>query len=381
MDLRQFYRLDQTFGGWLCRAAGMVTSRPARVLPPSEWRKVAVAKYVGIGSLVLSVPLLQLLRRYCPQAELAMVTAQSLADWARMLPVDRVFAWDIGSLSSALRSFPRFLHSLRSWRPDAFLDLEFFSNTSALIAWLSRAPIRVGFHHAQSPRGRLLTHYLPVTPRHTSELFAGLLWSFGVAVEPLPSLLPLRYEPQRVRSELRSFPHPYIVVNPNAGELALQRRWMPERFRSLLEHLLTLFPSMHFIVIGSARERPYVASVLGDLSPHPRVHNLAGQLNADELCFVLERAVALITNDSGPMHVAAAMGTPCVALFGPETPAHYAPLGEHHRCLYKNLPCSPCLTPFDGKQFPCPFEVACLRAISVEEVVEAVTQVIRWGLR
>jgi len=206
MDLRQFYRLDQTFGGWLCRAAGMVTSRPARVLPPSEWRKVAVAKYVGIGSLVLSVPLLQLLRRYCPQAELAMVTAQSLADWARMLPVDRVFAWDIGSLSSALRSFPRFLHSLRSWRPDAFLDLEFFSNTSALIAWLSRAPIRVGFHHAQSPRGRLLTHYLPVTPRHTSELFAGLLWSFGVAVEPLPSLLPLRYEPQRVRSELRSSP-------------------------------------------------------------------------------------------------------------------------------------------------------------------------------
>jgi ADP-heptose:LPS heptosyltransferase len=116
--------------------------------------------------------------------------------------------------------------------------------------------------------------------------------------------------------------------------------------------------------------------VLGDLQGHPRVHDLAGNLSLIDLCFLLDNAVAVITNDSGPLHIAVAFGTPCVALFGPETPAHYGPMGEQHRVLYKALPCSPCLTPFDGKQFPCPFSVRCLREIRVDEFVEAATEVI-----
>lgn len=376
MRPERLYRLDQKLVGMLCQLVGLFVSRTERQPSPSEWRRIAVAKYMGMGSLVLATPLLQILRRSAPHAEIAAVTSASLAELARMLPFDKIFAWDIRSLTSALKTFPQFIASLRRWRPDAFFDLEFFVNTSALVAWLSGAPVRVGFHHAQSPRGKLLSHYLPVTPRHASELFASLAWSLGIPIEPLPSVCRLNYDFGRVRDEIRSLPKPYIVVNPNAGELALQRRWMPEGFHELLKRLLSAFPSFQLVVIGSRGERGHVMSVLSELATHPRICNLTGLLNLDELCFVLENATALVTNDSGPMHLAAALGTPCVALFGPETPDHYGPLGVGHRVLYKRLPCSPCLSPFDGKLFPCPFDVRCLRSISVDEVFEATAKLV-----
>ena len=376
MSPQSLYRLDKTLSGWLCWLAGILVRRSAPCPQPYEWKRIAVAKYMGMGSLVLATPLLQILRRQIPQAEIALVTATNLSELARMMPVDKVFTWDFRSVTSATKTFPSFILALRRWRPDVFFDLEFFVNTSALIAWFSGAPIRVGFHHAQSPRGRLLTHYLPVTPRHTTELFASLAWALGIDIEPLPPLWKMRYDPKRVRDEVRSLPKPFIVVNPNAGELALQRRWMPERFHELLRRLLKSFPSVHFVLIGSPTERTHVASVLKDLTTHPKIINLAGQLNLDELCFVLEHAIALITNDSGPMHIAAAMGTPSIALFGPETPEHYGPLGDRHQVLYKRLLCSPCLSPFDGKLFPCPFKVQCLRLISVDEVMKAVAETV-----
>ncbi len=376
MRLHRLYRVDQKFGGLICWLSGFFAHHPKVMPSPSEWQRIAIAKYIGMGSLVLATPMLRILRQQAPKAEIAIVTSSNLAELARMLLVDRVFVWDFRSLRTAVKTFPPFILSLRRWRPDVFFDLEFFTNTSALIAWFSGAPIRIGFHHAQSPRGRLLTHYLPLTPRHAAELFVGLAWAVGISVKSLSSLYRLNYDPQKVRDEIRSLPRPFVVVNPNAGELALQRRWMPERFRELLCRLLDSFPEMHFVFIGSRSERNYVASVLAELSGHSRVRNLAGQLNLDELCFVLEHAVAIITNDSGPMHLAAALRTPCVALFGPETPDHYGPMGEGHWAIYKPLPCSPCLTPFDGKMFPCPFEVRCLREISVDEVFEAVKKVI-----
>ncbi len=376
MKPQRIYWLDQNFGSFFCRLASLLTHRPKDVSNPSNWKRIAVAKYMGIGSLVLATPLLQILRRQLPQAEIAIVTSSSLCEIAGMLPADKIFAWDISSLSRAAKTFPRFVIALRRWRPDAFFDLEFFANTSALIALLSGASVRVGFHHALSPRGHLLTHYLPVTPSHTAKLFASLAWTVGISIDELPPLCKLQYELSRVRDEVRSLPKPFIVVNPNAGELALQRRWMPEKFYQLLRQLLTMLPSVNFVLIGSKSEREYVASVLSDLANHERIFNLAGKLNLDELCFVLEQATLVVTNDSGPMHLAVALGTPCVALFGPETPDHYGPLGGRCRTIYKRLPCSPCLSPFDGKLFPCPFEVQCLRSISVEEVLLAIKEFI-----
>lgn len=375
---RTLYALDQKLFGFLCRCVGTFANQSPNPLPPTEWRRIAIAKYMGMGSLILATPLMQLLKRHCPQAEVALLTLRQHQDLARMLPIQQAFFWDMSHWRNAAQTFLPFVKSVQRWRPDAFFDLEFFVNVSALIAWLSNAPVRVGFHHAQSPRGRLLTHTFPVTPRHRAELFLGLAWAVGLDISDPPPLWHPRYDLNRVSSEVRKLSQPFIVINPNAGEISMQqRRWMPDRFRTVMRQLLDEFPNLHCCVIGAKSEREYVSEVLADMASHPRIINLAGKLNLDELCFVLEGALVLITNDTGPMHLAAALGTPCVALFGPDTPIHYRPLGEGHIVFYKPPPCSPCMNPFDGKLFVCPFQIRCLRQINAEEVLEATSQLIK----
>ncbi len=377
MKPKTLYDLDQKLFGLICRCVGVFAPQSPNPFPTTEWKRIVVAKYMGMGSLILATPLMQLLRRHCPQAEIALVTLSQHQDLTRMLPVQQAFLWDISNWRNAVRTFTPLVKAVQRWRPDAFFDLEFFINLSALIGWLSGAKVRVGFHHAQSPRGRLLTHYLSVTPRHRAELFLGLAWAVGLDISDPPPLWRPRYNPNRVRPNVLRLPQPFFVVNPNAGEISMQqRRWMPERFRAVMRRLLDKFPALHCCVIGAKSERAYVAQVLADMAPHPRLVNLAGKLNLDELCFALERALALVTNDTGPMHLAAALGTPCVALFGPDTPMHYRPLGDQHIVFYKPPPCSPCLNPFDGKLFVCPFQIRCLHQITVEEVVDAVTHLI-----
>lgn len=369
MEFRTLYTIDQRLFGLLVSIIGISTRRKRQSTATEEWRRVAVSKYVGMGSVVLATPLLRAIRKNS-NATVALVTLKQHEELAYMFGFDKCFTLDTSSPAAAIKSLWGLIAALRRWHPDAFFELEFFSNAAALVAFLSGASVRVGFHHAQSPRGQLLTHIVPVTPRHTCQLFLAQAWAVGIEASFDESLIRPSYELSKIRDHVIALPRPFIAVNPNAGEMALQRRWSGERFRELIIRLLAAYPSIHVCVIGAPREASYVKHVLIGIEEHKRLHNLTGRLNLHELCMVLDEALVLITNDSGPMHIAAALGTPCVAIFGPESPAHYAPIGTQHQIVYKALPCSPCLNPYDGKMFECPFGVACMRLISVEEVFE-----------
>jgi ADP-heptose:LPS heptosyltransferase len=379
MRIHTLYTIDQKLFGLLVRFIPIKKRKSSPA--PSEWRRVAISKYVGMGSIVLTTPLTSTIRRGCDGVEVSLVTLKQHCELALMLGYDKCFKLDASSVGRALASFPKLLKGLRSWSPDAFFELEFFSNAGALIAFLSGAPVRVGFHHAQSPRARLLTHFVPITPRHTSELFLAQAWSVGIEVPSAWHLERPSYDLKKVREHVLHLPRPFIVVNPNAGELSLQRRWHGERFLELIMRLLNAYKQIHICTIGSKEEVAYVRGILGHLEGHERVHNLAGKLNLHELCMLIDEALLLLTNDSGPMHLAAALGTPCVAIFGPESPTHYAPLGNYHRIIYKALPCSPCLNPYDGKMFQCPFGKKCMELVSVDEVFEEVASLIEGRLK
>jgi len=163
----------------------------------------------------------------------------------------------------------------------------------------------------------------------------------------------------------------WIAVNINAGRTSIERRWAPERFLDVVRRLAAASGQRRFAFVGAADERAYVAAALAqapDLAEH--VVNCAGRLSLGGFIALLERSALLLTNDSGPMHVAGAVGTPIVALFGPESPALYGPQGIAH-VLYKSLSCSPCLTVYNAKQFVCPFDARCMQEITVEEVTAA----------
>ena len=163
-----------------------------------------------------------------------------------------------------------------------------------------------------------------------------------------------------------------ITININAGPTSLERRWDSERFMGVVHKLLDEQPNRRFFFIGSKEERSYISSVLNaHASIASRTVNCAGQLSLGELIALLQRSTFLLTNDSGPMHLASAVGTNIIALFGPESPHFYGPVGNA-QIVYKGIECSPCLNVYNAKLFKCPYNARCMDEISVQDVLAAI---------
>jgi lipopolysaccharide heptosyltransferase II len=164
----------------------------------------------------------------------------------------------------------------------------------------------------------------------------------------------------------------YVVLNPNAGELSLERRWPAASFAQLAR-ALAVEDGVPVVFVGSAAESQHVhdlAARVGD-APPGHVLDLAGQLTISELCALLDGARALVSNDSGPMHIGAALGTPTIGLFGPETPVMYGPLGERASALWRPPACSPCINVHENKVATCVRGFPeCLVNLSVDVVLD-----------
>jgi lipopolysaccharide heptosyltransferase II len=159
----------------------------------------------------------------------------------------------------------------------------------------------------------------------------------------------------------------FVVLNPNAGELSLERRWPAANFIELARRWIER-ERWPVVLIGSASERAYTQGIC-DRVASPRCVNLAGELGTGELVALFARSSIVVSNDSGPMHLAAAIGAPTLGLFGPETPVMYGPLGLRARALYRPPACSPCINVHDNKVSSCIYgEPQCLMSISVDEV-------------
>jgi len=120
------------------------------------------------------------------------------------------------------------------------------------------------------------------------------------------------------------------------------KRWPMGFYQQLMKQLLAAYPAMKIVIIGTAKESEVankIAAVAAD-----RCLNLAGETSLPEMVEILRMSAALVTNDTGPMHVAAALGKPVVGIFGPTDPRRTGPYGQIDRVLQRNLPCVPCIS-------------------------------------
>ncbi|HTP12414.1 MAG TPA: glycosyltransferase family 9 protein, partial [Bacteroidota bacterium] len=143
-----------------------------------------------------------------------------------------------------------------------------------------------------------------------------------------------------------------------------------DRFAALVSRL-AITEEFLFCFTGTSEEREYVQRVINLTHVTGRCINVAGRLTIPELCALLEQSVLYIGNDSGPLHLATALGVPTVGLFGPESPVFYGPLGDRHTSIYRRLPCSPCMNVYAAKSFRCPYNARCMKEIQVDEVFDA----------
>lgn len=343
---------------------------------------VVVFKFFGLGSIMQATPLLRAIRARYPDARLAFLTFDANGGLLRRLGVcDEVrvirtcspwrFVWD--TLAQILW--------MRRQRVEGVLDLEFFSKFSTLLAFLSGARIRAGFHLNDFWRYTLITHPVYFNYyRHITDVYRQLAARLDVTIDD-PQLSRIDPGPAARESVDRFLREhgcttetPLLGVNVNAGDMSLERRWPAERFVSLIETLVARRSALRLVLTGSPGERAYVADVADQLSDvaRQRVVIAAGAWSLDEFIAALPRMRGFVTNDSGPMHLAAAEGAPMVSLWGPGRPGFYAPRGEQHRAVYADYPCSPCLymfTTFEGMW--CDHEAWCMQALDVSAVVAA----------
>ena len=353
---------------------------------PDHVQKMLVVKFFGIGSLVLATPFFREVRQRFPDAEIHLLTLSSNRTVMDMIgDVDRVHFVDLGgSVWHAIGAYVGCLWSTFRQRYDVVIDMEFYTRASAVVSLASWARVRIGYHAQGIYRGNIQSHRVPFNNYwHVSRNFLSLLEPFGYRVdeqEALPTLnLPEGHlkPAQAVLSKLGGEGARYIVFNVNAGELAYERRWFPERFAGLAARLSTTY-DLACVFIGAPSECAYVDAVAQDAQAQgARVVNTAGGLDLISMAQLCRDSQLVISNDSGPLHVAAATGTPVVGFFGPETPVLYGPAGPGsgagHLVFHKSLSCSPCINIEQGKRFKCWHKTPiCQEATSADDAFAAI---------
>jgi heptosyltransferase-2 len=284
------------------------------------------------------------------------------------------------------------------------------SPRSALEVWLAGIPRRLGY--ARPWRNWLLTQAVPARPgyrpmrkrsvgeiktllgsmtdanrnstlksqhdsTHQIHEYLHLAAALGANPDPLPPLLEISRE--EVESVARKFrliqqdfgPRALFALSPGA-EYGPAKRWPAERFIATARQVQQRTNCV-WLLLGGQGDTRLASQIESDLRlPASDLRNLAGQTSLRELCALLKLSRVLLANDSGPMHVAAALGTPVVAPFGstsPERTGPGLPGDPRHRLLKRDAPCSPCF------RRECPVDFRCMTGISVERVVAAVLEV------
>jgi heptosyltransferase-2 len=235
---------------------------------------------------------------------------------------------------------------------------------TALTLWRARVPERWGY--ATDGRGPLLTRTLPV-PTHVrgrSQVYyyRSMLAGLGLHVSGAPDTsLQCPLEWSREAAAKLGAEGPWLGLNPGAF-FGTAKRWLPERYAAVADRVARR-TGARVAILGGAAERPLGEAIARMMVTPARV--LGGETTLPQLVGVLSRLRALVTNDSGPMHLAAALGVPVVAVFGSTDWRETAPVGGRARLVREHVECAPCLLR------ECPIDHRCMRRVTVDRVAEA----------
>lgn len=382
MDVDWMKRVDRRAGPLALvasrayRVADMlVRGQPQRATPDAHSvERILAVKLWGIGSLVQALPSFRALQARFPNAKLDLLTIrgnQRLFDGQNLF--ERIWTLDVSSSQRFLPEVYKLWRTLRRERYDLLLNFEGYASFSAILASMSGAQCTVGYGTRKIRHATLETPFRQGT--HIAEVYADLAQAVGAVPESLTPRLRITPEGEMFRAGWRSqhgvgADEPAIGMNINAGPISLARRWPAERFVALGKRLAAELGA-RIVLIGSPDESAAVRPVAQAIGP--AAVDLSGKSNLAQLLGLLTDLDLLVTNDSGPLHLAVATGTPTVSFFGPETPILYGPRGSEHEVLYLGLPCSPCLTFSNLKRTDCD-HFSCLRQIEVEQALAAVVK-------
>jgi lipopolysaccharide heptosyltransferase II len=328
-------------------------------------RRIAIFHLNQVGDLVFSLPALAALRARFPEAEITSILRPNLAELMQASPfVDRLVVRKPGLAGEA-----RLLWELRRRKFDLAVAFSQSAST-ALQALATRAPTRIGF--ADADLGCLLNRKVHLPGLPWPGKLARLAVCLGAQAPPrsyvglLRIPAPLRQRARHLLQQQGVGPDARIaVIAPCASGRRAHKAWDADKFAEVADYLHERWQAS-VVIVGGVGDTREAARIAGAMSA-PSV-NLAGETTTGELAAMVEGAAIVVGIDSGPMHLAAAMGAPVVALFGPTDPARTGPHGKGHEVVTAGLPCAPCAHPCEARE--------CMSAITVEAVTAAVDRIL-----
>ncbi len=238
----------------------------------------------------------------------------------------------------------------------------------ALIPWMAGIPRRIGYQ-GEMRYGliNMMHHDNADSPRPMVQFYAALADAPArflprPAVLPRPAMHVSDETAAQVLSRMKNAPEmPYVVFAPGA-EFGPAKRWPTERFAELAAQVRAAYPQVKILLLGSGKDKEVCDAIV---AAAPEVQNLAGATSLKEAIVLIAKASAMVTNDSGLMHIGAALKRPLVAVYGPTDPRHTPPLSDLAKILWLHLECAPC------QKRECPLgHHRCMREISADRVWE-----------
>ena len=359
------------------------------VEPKPKKKIFTIFKIGGFGSLITSFPLVVALKKEFPDAEIFFITSKQNKIFVEYSNIsENVITIDIGNVISFLFSLLKFIIIMRKIRSLYFIDLQIygFRRLSSFCALLSGAGTRIGFYRSGDTMRQGIFDWLIYAnifvPVH--ELYLQMARLIGCVPEATGANDFLRVD-QAGQAEASDLTRGWcraddrlLVVNPNTSGKAIERRWPIGHFAGAVARILDRRADVRVALIGSAAEYDYVEQLRRELWQYgDRVRNFAGRTSLGGLFALLRRADCLLTNDSGPLHFGAALGTPTVGLFGPVHPDHYGRMGDPAKTVifYRPMVCSPCV--HLTKAPPCGGKNDCMRLIQPDQVGAACLDLLR----
>ncbi|MFO7554350.1 MAG: lipopolysaccharide heptosyltransferase I [Desulfobacterales bacterium] len=344
---------------------------------------ILIVKLSAIGDVIHTLPALNAVRKHHPDAHITWLVEEDAATLIEgHEALDRILVskrkrW-IKSLRSAsclstIKEIYRFIKVLRDTRYDMILDFQALLKSGILIA-LARGRRKIGFGQGLEHMEHsylFLNEHVPAVSMEHHALSRGLMFlnALGIPTPDVEYNLPVSdYDRKKVEDLLQRYgvvnPRRFVAINPVAKWES--KLWSNRKFAELADRIAAQY-DVEVVFTGSFEDRRTIHQIKADMGA-PAV-NLAGETTLKMLAALYAKADVVISTDTGPMHLAVAMGTPVVALFGPTAPWRTGPFGSGHQVVTAGQACAPCF-----KRHCQTYD--CMTLISIDQVFNAVSQII-----
>jgi heptosyltransferase I len=330
----------------------------------SSVHNILIVKPSAFGDIIHSLPFLYALVQRFPRARVDWVVAEGLHTFLKGHPlihhlwVIKKDRWkQIRRLGTTIGEIRTLKNDLGRAGYDVAVDLSGLFR-SGMITWFSNAPVRLGFEESDEGSPLFYTHKIHGSMNiHAIDRYLEIAKFMGCTKDPV--VYPLApYDP--LPSVLKTLPDKYVVMAPSAGKPA--NLWPAKKFGDLASRL-----PLPTVVIASAAEAPIADTVVAH--SRGKAMSIAGKTGLKDLVPVIQKAAFFVCNDTGPMHLAAALNIPVFAIFGPANPVRTGPYGDIHTVIrLEGLPCAPCYA-----KHPCTRHgFRCMKDLGVDQVYEMI---------